>query len=211
MTELTVDEKRRWKEFRESVDALCTTEREKKRVGKEFALFEERGWENYILLMKDIMKAMNPESGLCVQGGSVCDSYALEKYRTGETGELRLLLNEKGRQILFNDALRMNYVLENPDSLMMEKIRNLDDVLDPIVLSSGLFKAQRLYEDTTNDPAVARRMVEFLVLSNEPIDEDDMDLIANETRNSTPEEAGRLREYLIVKIRADFLRAPGWV
>ena len=205
---LTADEKRRWTLFRETVDALCTTDREKKRVEKEFVLFEERGWEKYILLMAEIMKAMNARPEFCLEGGSVCDSYALGKYRTGETGELRLLLNEKGRQILFNDALRMNYVLNEPGELMMENVGKLDDVLDPAVLSSGLFKAQRLYEDTTNDPLIAGRMLEFLVLSTKPIDEDDMDLIVNETRNSTPGEAERLREYLIVRIRADFLRTP---
>ena len=205
---LTADEKRRWALFRETVDALCTTDREKKRVEKEFVLFEERGWEKYILLMAEIMKAMNARPEFCLEGGSACDSYALGKYRTGETGELRLLLNEKGRQILFNDALRMNYVLNEPSEQMMENVGKLDDVLDPVVLSSGLFKAQRLYEDTTNDPLIAGRMVEFLVLSTKPIDEDDMDLIVNETRNSTPGEAERLREYLIVRIRADFLRTP---
>ena len=68
MTELTADERKRWTSFRETVDSLCTTEREKERIEAEFSLFEKRGWEKYILLMAEIMKAMNSRPEFCLEG-----------------------------------------------------------------------------------------------------------------------------------------------
>ena len=202
------DTERKWAEFRETVESLCSTEMEKKRVEKEFTLFEERGREKYILLMADIMKEVNMR---CTLRGCVSASYALEKYRTGDkTVQFPLILDGQGSRTLFNDALRMNFVLEHTsESRLRDEIRRLDDVLDPIVLSSGLFKDQRLYEDMTDDPLVINRKVEFLILSTEPIDEDDMDLIVNETGKITPEEAERLGKYIVVKITADLKRASG--
>ena len=202
------DTERKWAEFRETVESLCSTEMEKKRVEKEFTLFEERGREKYILLMADIMKEVNMR---CTLRGCVSASYALEKYRTGDkTVQFPLILDGTCSRTLFNDALRMNFVLEHTsESRLRDEIRKLDDVLDPIVLSSGLFKDQRLYEDMTDDPLVINRKVEFLVLSSEPIDEDDMDLIVNETGKITPEEAERLGKYIVVKITTDLKRASG--
>ena len=202
------DTERKWAEFRETVESLCSTEREKKRVEEEFILFEERGREKYILLMADIMKEVNMR---CTLRGCVSASYALEKYRTGDkTVQFPLILDGQGSRTLFNDALRINYVLEHTsESRLRDEIRRLDDVLDPIVLSSGLFKDQRLYEDMTDDPLVINRKVEFLVLSSRPIDEDDMDLIVNEPGKITPEEAERLGKYIVVKITADLKRASG--
>ena len=202
------DTERKWAEFRETVESLCSTEMEKKRVEKEFTLFEERGREKYILLMADIMKEVNMR---CTLRGCVSASYALEKYRTGDkTVQFCHILDGTGSRTLFNDALRMNFVLEHTsESRLRDEIRKLDDVLDPIVLSSGLFKDQRLYEDMTDDPLVINRKVEFLILSTEPIDEDDMDLIVNETGKITPEEAERLGKYIVVKITADLKRASG--
>ena len=202
------DTERKWAEFRETVESLCSTEREKKRVEEEFTLFEERGREKYILLMANIMKEVNVR---CTLRGCVSAFYALEKYRTGDkTVQFPLILDGQGSRTLFNDALRMNFVLEHTsESRLRDEIRRLDDVLDPIVLSSGLFKDQRLYEDMTDDPLVINRKVEFLILSTEPIDEDDMDLIVNETGKITPEEAERLGKYIVVKITADLKRASG--
>ena len=202
------DTERKWAEFRETVESLCSTEMEKKRVAKEFTLFEERGREKYILLMADIMKEVNMR---CTLRGCVSASYALEKYRTGDkTVQFPLILDGQGSRTLFNDALRINYVLEHTsESRLRDEIRRLDDALDPIVLSSGLFKDQRLYEDMTDDPLVINRKVEFLVLFSRPIDEDDMDLIVNETGKITPEEAERLGKYIVVKITADLKRASG--
>lgn len=202
------DTERKWAEFRETVESLCTTEMEKKRVEEEFILFEERGREKYILLMADIMKEVNMR---CTLRGCVSASHALEKYRTGDkTVQFPLIPDGTGSRTLFNDALRMNFVFgHTSESRLRDEIRRLDDVLDPIVLSSGLFKDQRLYEDMTDDPLVINRKVEFLVLSSRPIDEDDMDLIVNETGKIPPEEAERLGKYIVVKITADLKRASG--
>ncbi len=200
----------KWTEFRREVEALSTSEKERKRIADEFALFEERGWEKYVLLLAAVMKASGnrPYFG---EGGSACDSCVLDKCRKGNDGGRKLLSDRRGREILFNDALRLTYHIEWPhNDYTDDSVKKLDSILDPIVRTSGLFVTQKLfsYSPVEGCDNLKRRRVEYIVLSDTPLGDEDFALILNERRESTAEEAERLRKYLIIRVTVDWYKGP---
>ena len=208
------NEMKKWNQFRCEIEALSLTPKEKNRIDAEFTLFEERGWERYILLLSEIMKALKEKGVTGVsKGGSAWDSYVLGKLCIEKSDELKKLLSdEKGRRILFNDALRMNWnvsLLFNEFTL--RGIIELDAVLDPLVKESGLQMKQTVQEvhSSGRRDNGRRTFVEYVVLSVKSIPEEDMFLILNEKRESSPEEADRLRKYLIIKVTAEWNREAG--
>lgn len=88
----------------------------------------------------------------------------------------------------------------NHDEHNVKSLEHLDAIFDPIVKESGLYYAQKILKNGASPLSyITAFQEELLVLSETPIPNADIELIATETRNSTEEEANRLRKYLIVK------------
>ena len=201
------DYEREYSEFKSTVESMCTKPAELERVRKEFKLFEERGWQKYIVVLSKVVRGVQKDGFLfneiCTELGSARNSYALRKFRGGETDVNGLLGSRKGEEILFNDALRLTFSIHSPhDDFNVRSEINLDNILDPIVKQSGLFYQQKiLRNEKPADTSHSRLQEELLVLSTAPISEEDFSLIVNETRESTDDEAARLRKYLIIKVK----------
>lgn len=201
------DYDREYSGFKSEVESMCTRPAELERVRNEFKLFEERGWQKYIVVLARIMRGIEEDGFLfdeiCTELGSARNSYALRKFRRGETDVNGLLGSRKGEEILFNDALRLTFSIHSPhDDFNVRSEINLDNILDPIVRQSGLFYKQKLLRND-NNPDCGHRMYqeELLVLSTASIPDEDVSLIVNETKESSEEEAERLRKYLIIRVR----------
>ncbi len=213
--EMNEIEMKKWQQLKRDIEALPRTTKEKKRIDAEFKLFEERGWEKYILFLCEVMKALKKKGVAGAEnGGSACDSYVLGKLSMERDKELKdLFSNERACQILFNDALRMNWNILWPHDEYTEKsIRELDALLDPLVKKSGLHVAQniqKVYPQRRGDNGRIT-VVEHIVLSTASIPDEDMYLILHEKRESSPEEAARLRKYLIIKVTVEWNRESGF-
>ncbi len=200
------DYEKEYSDFKNHLYEICTSQEERKRIDEEFELFERRGWQKYIVILSKIITGLEKDDVLqfdlartCHEGGSSYDSYVLRKFRGENADVLRnLLTDNRSRGYLFNDALRLMFSIHSFDKNMnIKSIQHLDAILDPIVKESGLHYAQNLKSGPY--PWAKECNVELLVLSESKIPEEDFELIVNETRRSTPEEADRLRKYLIVK------------
>ena len=203
------DYDREYSGFKSEVESMCTKPAELERVRNEFKLFEERGWQKYIVVLSKIMRAIRNSGYSGTEGGSARDSYALRMY-SHSPGYEGLIGNRRGEEILFNDALRMNYKIEEAHMHMNRtQIRTLDRILDPIVRDSGLQVRQKITKDRmTNGVNFKGFQEELIVLSDEPIPDEDFNLILNETEESSECEAERLRKYLIVKLNVDWWEMP---
>ena len=80
---------------------------EKARIKEEDELFKKRGWEKYIFAIgKHFSEERQFPSD--VFGGSARDSYLLYKVSFPDKINSTLLIRKRAKEILFNDALRVN-------------------------------------------------------------------------------------------------------
>ena len=200
------DYEKEYSELKNAVAQMRLGPTESQRVRREFELFEKRGWQNYIVLLAKIMRETReryytPDSG-SYEGGSACDSYVLRKIRNTSCDFSGFLGSRKCEEILFNDALRMIYIISEPHGEMSYCFtKELDRVIDPIVKGSGLHYQQRITKKGPLPEKHWKEMIEeTLVLSNDPIDNEDFELIVNEPIDSSPSENDRLRRFLIIKV-----------
>lgn len=185
-----------YEEFKNRVLEVCRSAEETKRVQEEFALFEQRGWEKYVVLAADIIAKVETRIKPIIFGGSCWDSYAIRKAVDPHYDWSGLLQDKKSHDILFNDALRLDYsVVWAFDDWLVRDLIKLDSVLNECLAISGLHVKEVI---TKNEATKEERMI----ISFSPIPEEDIALIAHETRQSTPEEADNLRKYLIIIIKA---------
>jgi len=82
-----------------------SNEEEKARIVEENELTKERGWEEYILLLANMLPELS-ENG-CFLSLSVMDSYLLFKANNLDKTDNKLLRNQKAKDVLFNDALKL--------------------------------------------------------------------------------------------------------
>ncbi len=80
------DYTREYAEFKNYVERIYTAPEEKARITEEFALFEQRGWQNYIVLLPKIIKQIERNArssysySICDKDGTLYDSYAILKF-----------------------------------------------------------------------------------------------------------------------------------
>lgn len=182
----------KYSDFKKRAEEVCIREDEKNRLKEEFDLFKKRGWEKYICFLADVL----PTTLIPYIGGSCLDSYALRKVIEPQKEMLGLLKDEKCHDILFGDALRLNYPVKG--LFKEDVVRNLMELhtfLDDCVVGSKLF-SKEVITSKENEKSI------LMIISALPIPDDDVELIANESKDSTPEEASRLMQYLIINITA---------
>ena len=202
-----------YEEFKERVSALELEDEEKKRIESEFELFESREWERYIPILSKILSDVRNESSLfsevCGIGGSAYDSYALRKLNTPDKDLKGMLSNKKGRDILFNDTLRLNFSLHFPHndftiSNLIKLVRIIDRSIGGMHFYVKMF-SNRIRPGKDKD-YLSLIDEETFVVSLFPIPSNDLSLILYETKDSKMKEAEILRKYLLIKIRTIFYK-----
>ena len=168
-------------------------EEEADRVFDEIALFGDRGWEPFILLLSEVMT--QKRDWPIEMAGSAKDSYLLYLATASDIedgGKNHDKLNDqKGRDILFNDALRFNVniisafpdVVDSEENNILECIRSTAEKLNLTV---------RKLDETDLWLAIGK---------GKEIPDSDVETIKNEKPESTPKEADILRKYLLIKIK----------
>ena len=200
MTELTADERKRWALFRETVESLCTTEREKERIEAEFSLFEKRGWEKYILILSTVRKAFPETAPQAFEGGSACGSYALEKYIQESEEEDPDLLSGKSGPGILNGESRLDWTVIGPASC--DEPRKGIGMLSCIIRRSGLQLENRHYAFYRTNPGENREKASCLIFSTDSVACPDVIRILNERRAGSKEVKEILDRYDSLKVSA---------
>ena len=166
-----------------------STEEEKARIKEEDKLFEKRGWKKYILFIGNCFSE-DRKADWNAYSGSARDSYLLYKVSFPEKINSTLLIREKAKGILFNDALRVNINDVFIESFLIKKLENFHRKLESISSELGLKYKKILIQDKK----------ERIIVSNTDIPTEVFDLINNEKKESNEEENKVLRKYLIINI-----------
>ena len=165
---------------------------ERARIMEEIALFHQRDWEEYALLMANCLAEWESRP---ILSKSVKDSYLIFKGLHPEKTD-KLLHNEKAKDILFNDAFRLDVLVVSMNLSFVEDLRRIDKTLEEELLKTGLHYYQWMLPN--NHPQSLGK--ELLVVSKEPLTEEEKSIIRNEKQESTPSEADALRKCLLITI-----------
>ncbi len=171
-----------------------TSEKEESRIEEEISLFKERGWEQYVLFLSNLLPELRHSNALPSLSKSALDSYFLYKAENGPSINQDKLRDSKAKSILLNDALRLDINLVGSKNMWKEKLQSINNVTEPIIKEHNLFSAERLSMNTQDKAS------ETLILSTSKIPEADINIIMNEKTESTEAESEILRKYLIIRI-----------
>lgn len=170
--------------------------KEQARIQEELALFKERNWEDYILFVVNFLSDANERTPF-VYHGSVYDSYLVRKVLFDNTNP-SFLTNEKARDILFHDSLKIDIsVIWLGKRLMHESLVALEISLQNSLGPLGLYRRE-IFTSIDETRGIGS---ELLIVSRQPITDHDMDVILNEKKESSPEEAEVLRNHVAIRIR----------
>ena len=178
-------------EFRRKAENVCVKEDEKKRIAAEFAVFEERGWEKYVVLLTEILgriasvKHVHPS-------GSYKDSYAIAKV-VNPAGDISCR-QEDGE--LFPSGLSFcSLAIWRPVEFWITgKIRKNDEIIRNAVDSPGLYVRRA-------EGKAERDRIETTVVSTVPVPDEDVKTAVKSHDDFTPEEKERMKKYLIITVR----------
>ena len=148
-----------------------TDKEEIARIEEEIRLFEERGWEEYVLFLANLLPRLNKSEALPFLSKSALDSYFLYKAENGSSINQDRLRNDKAKGILFNDALRLDIKLVWMRSYWEEKLRVFNDIFKSEIKRHGLFSSERQTLNTKDDVS------ETVILSTSEIPEKDVEIM----------------------------------
>ena len=172
-----------------------SNEKEKARIKEEDELFEQRGWKNFILVIGNCFSE-DRQFDWNAYSGSARDSYLLYKVSFPDKINNTLLIRKRAKEILFNDALRVNIKHVFIESYLIKKREEFHRKLDSMSSELGLKYKRILIQNNE----------ERIIVSNTDIPTEDFDLINNEKKDSNEEEKIVLRKYLII----NFLQCIGF-
>ncbi len=202
----------RWEDFKSEVKALALPGEERKRVNQELSLFERRGWEEYILLLSDVLEAVDGNRPGCGEGGSALSSLALSLYSRGGRDRARILSDEKGRKELFEGSLTVEWnIWWVKNRFTQQTVDALESLVLPVIGASGLHTVQKYVE---NSPVKGKEQfekenVEHLIVSTSTVPYSDYVLITDEGVKRSEEEDERVKNYLVFKLTVDWFRSSG--
>lgn len=177
---------------------------EQDRVQEEITLFEERGWVEYIPILKNLLREYESlsEKSPVWMNLSALDSYVLYKVcRSKPVGkhlkwskDTKMLEDKKSKGILFNDALRLGIKVRNivRYNHLLRRNEILRRPLDEILMDSGL--NYEIVEIDRSDLSITQ----LVIVSTGDIPKKDIDVILNEKKESSKEESDILRKHLII-------------
>ncbi len=184
-----------YSELQKRVEGVCQRQDEKQRIEEEFIFFEKRDWEEYVSFLAEILSLTQNNLTPIKLGGSCLDSYVLRKFLEPQKELLSLLKDEKCRNILFNDALRLDFFITwSREEWIIRDLKKLDNIFENGIKDSGL----QMREIITKEKGDKEEKV---IISTSLIPDEDVSLIANETKESTAEETSKLLKYLIITIK----------
>ena len=162
------------------------------RIEEEAELFEKRGWCDYISFLYDLIPFLEREHFFLWKSArnSHILNHALYLFDRDMTND------DKQRQILFNDALRLDAF----SPICFEG--SVDDFRTKIIDQIFLYLKEYglLYKEVVFDSEKAESNT-LLIISRNNIPDDDVDIILNETRECSDSETEVLRKYLLLTIR----------
>ena len=167
-----------------------STEEEKTRIKEEDKLFEKRGWKKYILFIGNCFSE-DRQFDWNAYSGSARDSYLLYKVSFPDKINSTLLIRKRAKEILFNDALRVNIKHVFIESYLIKKREEFHRKLDSMSSELGLKYKRILIQNNE----------ERIIVSSTDIPTEDFDLINNEKKDSNYEENDILRKYLIIVLK----------
>lgn len=180
-----------YSEFKRKAESLCTGEDEKKCIAAEFALFEERGWEKYVVLLSKILGSIKRVKHMHFSG-SYKNSYTLSKVLCPEWSSPDCTAGGE----LFSDGLSFcSLAIWNPSAFWITRgIRKNDEIIRKAVDSSGLF-VKRVVRQSDGD------IIETTVVSTAPVPDEDVKTATKSPVSCTPEEKEKMKKYLIITMR----------
>ena len=163
------------------------------RLEEEVALFEDRQWCNYVALLSELIPYLEKEHFILWK--SARNSYLLNK--AIYFSERDITNDHKQKAILFNDALRLDaftpICFESSVAAFRAKI--MDQILC-YLKEYGLF-----YKEVVFDNEKAESNTLLIISNSNNIPDEDVDVILNETKESSGSEAEVLRKYFLLTIR----------
>ena len=203
-------DRNRWEDFKRDVKALSLPGEERKRVNQELSLFERRGWEEYILLLSDVLKAVDDNHPGCGEGGSALSSLALSLYSRGGKGAAEILSDEKGRASLFGGNLTMNWnIWWAKNKYTQQTVDSLESLVLPVIGVSGLHTVQKYveYSPVKGKEQLEKENVEYLIVSTSSVPYSDYVLITDDGVERSEEDDERLKNYLVFRFTVDWFRS----
>ena len=203
-------DRNRWEDFKRDVKALSLPGEERKRVNQELSLFERRGWEEYILLLSDVLKAVDDNHPGCGEGGSALSSLALSLYSRGGRNAEDILSDEKGRASLFGGNLTMEWNIWWPKNRYTQQtVDSLESLALPVIGASGLHTVQKYveYSPVKGKEQLEKENVEYLIVSTSSVPYSDYILITDDGVKRSEEDDERLKNYLVFRFTVDWFRS----
>ena len=163
------------------------------RIEEEAELFEKRGWCDYISFLYDLIPFLEKEHFILWK--SARNSHLLNHALYYSNGDMTN--DDKQRQILFNDALRLDAFTPTcfECSVAAFKAKIMDQILC-YLNEYGLF-----YKEVVFDNEKAESNTLLIISNSNNIPDEDVDVILNETKESSDSEAEVLRKYFLLTIR----------
>ncbi len=174
---------------------------EVERVGQEFEIFEGRKWEEYVVLLANILVRMKgKEYWKVLYSKSAMDSYVLHKVIDNSLVNERFMSDQKSIEILRNDALRLDV-----DVNLGPSNAGVDNDSKGYVLKVGNILEEEIKKTKLNyyESMLARdgngALGELIIVSKKPLKEEELNIIRNEQRQSSDREADLLRSCLLLR------------
>ena len=195
-----------FEEFKSEALNRCKSEEETKRVLEEIELFASRGWEKYILMVVNTVRDVVEQISFINRDydliGSAMDSYAVRLLTSDKRKSKDFLNDEKKRGILFNDALRFTIRYWDKTAMSDPEFENrLYGIVKSNIRELGLLYSEH-FVTGINPRAIGSPNTKDnqIIVSKDPVPEDDERWILTETRKVREGEIEILRKYLILKV-----------
>lgn len=157
-----------YKNFEEIINIVKenSCEEELNRINEEIELFKERGWEKYILLGINIISKLKETNELFHLEKSFRDSYLVYKIFNLNEKDSEFLRKARFKEVLFNDALKMDlsfiylYRLGNKDPNILK------DIIFLCIKDSGI---EYILESNHRDVYSNSGMIDLYVLGEKEL------------------------------------------
>ena len=167
------------------------------RIKKEAEIFQKRGWQEYILFLAAFLKELDKTGVKYTHSSkSAMDSYLLAKMVDPDFFDEHKVHNDNSLSYLENDALRLALNVVTIRDNFKSEFEAIDKALKS-ALDKYPLKMKEILRENSCD-----KMSELTILSHDAIPQEHIEIVQNETKESSDYEAEVLRKYLIITIDA---------
>ena len=181
-----------FEQIKREVLALPLNEDEICRISTEIALFNDRGWNDYIALAINIINEIEEKVRFCFTGLSVLDSLFVLK-ATNRYIPDNFVKKERPFDILFNDALRLSIEVVYADQKELAYLCRLTHFIVTMLSSMSKFHTRQKVSFKRNQDSKCT-----IAVSKKKVPDEDMRIIANEKNDGPREEIDTLHKYFLI-------------